>query len=89
MVNKPLIRPYFWGGYVRGGWLTSHDWRERFSLPGKSSCSAGVIDGNLTVCPPGDASWDHQEIVPIFIPKNIWPAISWQPSGSQGGWWAP
>ncbi len=25
MVNKPLIRPYFWGGYVRGGgWLTSH-----------------------------------------------------------------
>ena len=19
MVNKPLIRPYFWGGYVRGG----------------------------------------------------------------------
>ena len=23
MVNKPLIRPYFWGGYVRGGvgWL--------------------------------------------------------------------
>ena len=26
MVNKPLIRPYFWGGYVRGGGrLTSHD----------------------------------------------------------------
>ena len=25
MVNKPLIRPYFWGGYVRGGRLTSHD----------------------------------------------------------------
>ena len=26
MVNKPLIRPYFWGGYVaRGGWLNSHD----------------------------------------------------------------
>ena len=24
MVNKPLIRPYFWGGgYVRG-WLNSH-----------------------------------------------------------------
>ena len=26
MVNKPLIRPYFLGGYVaRGGWLTSHN----------------------------------------------------------------
>ncbi len=26
MVNKPLIRPYFWGGYVRaGGRLTSHN----------------------------------------------------------------
>ena len=30
MVNKPLIRPYLWGGggtwYVRGGgWLTSHE----------------------------------------------------------------
>ena len=26
MVNKPLIRPYFWGGYVSGGgWLTSHN----------------------------------------------------------------
>ena len=24
MVNKPLIRPYFWGGTLRGGWLTSH-----------------------------------------------------------------
>ena len=23
--HKPLIRPYFWGGYVRGGWLTSHN----------------------------------------------------------------
>ena len=30
MVNKPLIRPYFWGGYVRGGRLTSH---ERKGLP--------------------------------------------------------
>ena len=25
MVNKPLIRPYFWGGRVRGGTLGSHD----------------------------------------------------------------
>ncbi len=25
MVNKPLIRPYFWGGTLGGGWLTSHD----------------------------------------------------------------
>ena len=29
MLNKPLIRPYFilisGGGYVRGGWLTSHN----------------------------------------------------------------
>ncbi len=28
MVNKPLIRPYFWGGYVRGGRLTSHELRQ-------------------------------------------------------------
>ena len=33
LVNKPLIRPYFWGGYVRGGRLTSHDWIcDEFSL---------------------------------------------------------
>ena len=25
MVNKPLIRPYFWKGDVGGGRLTSHD----------------------------------------------------------------
>ena len=25
MVNKTLIRPYFWGGYVGGGRLTSHE----------------------------------------------------------------
>ena len=26
MVNKPLIRPYFWGGgTLGGGWLNSHD----------------------------------------------------------------
>ena len=25
MVHKPLLRPYFWGGCVRGGRLTSHD----------------------------------------------------------------
>ena len=24
MVNKPLIRPYFWGG-IGAGWLTSDD----------------------------------------------------------------
>ena len=30
MVNKPLIRPYFWGGYVGGGRLTSHDdWKSK------------------------------------------------------------
>ena len=27
MVNKPLIRPYFWGGTLGGGRLTSHDYR--------------------------------------------------------------
>ena len=25
MVNKPLIRPYFWGGTLGGGTLTSHE----------------------------------------------------------------
>ena len=27
MVNKPFIRPYFWGGgtWPGGGWLTSHN----------------------------------------------------------------
>ena len=29
MVNKPLIRPYFWGGFVGGDRLTSHDSRNR------------------------------------------------------------
>ena len=24
MVNKGLIRPYFWGGTLGGGWLISH-----------------------------------------------------------------
>ena len=45
MVNKPLIRPYFWGGYVRGGGrLTSHEERQANSLhlrgvpPKKLSC---------------------------------------------------
>ena len=38
MVNKPLIRPYFWGGYVRGGTLTSHDLR----LPG-AHCPAKLF----------------------------------------------
>ena len=33
--NQWLISPdhkagYFWGGYVRGGWLTSHDWKYMF-----------------------------------------------------------
>ena len=25
MVNKPLIRPYFWGGTLGGGWLISYE----------------------------------------------------------------
>ena len=34
MVNKPLIRPYFWGrGYVRGGRLTGHDEEHLLSYP--------------------------------------------------------
>lgn len=29
MFNKPVIRPCFGGGYIRGGRLTSHDmWRK-------------------------------------------------------------
>ena len=30
--NQWLIRPYFWGGYLRGGRLTSHDHRNVFPL---------------------------------------------------------
>ena len=26
-LSKALLNPYFWGGYVTGGWLTSHDFR--------------------------------------------------------------
>ena len=33
MVNKPLIRPYFWEGYVGGGRLTTHDVRLREGNP--------------------------------------------------------
>ena len=34
MVNKPFIRPYFWGEYVRGGWLTSHEfYQQKVPLP--------------------------------------------------------
>ena len=34
MVNKPLIRPYFWEGYVGGGGrLTTHDVRLREGNP--------------------------------------------------------
>ena len=41
MVNKGLIRPYFWGGYVRGGWLTSH-----YFFAGKSEITVGwLMDG--------------------------------------------
>ena len=34
MDNKPLIRPYFWVGYFRGGcWLTTHEiWGMKFKL---------------------------------------------------------
>ena len=29
MVDKPLIRPYYWGGTFGGGWLTSHNYETR------------------------------------------------------------
>ena len=32
MVNKPLIRPYFWGDTLGRGWLTSH--KESFQEAG-------------------------------------------------------
>ena len=32
MVNKPLIRPYFWGGTLGRGRLTSHVSRILYSL---------------------------------------------------------
>ena len=50
MVNKDLIRPYFWGGYVRGGWLISHKF-----IPGdihskpcsiNTNCFASLDPGN-------------------------------------------
>ena len=33
MVNKPLIRPYYWGGTFGGVWLTSH----KYELNGRKS----------------------------------------------------
>ena len=37
MVNRPLIRPYLWGGGTLGGRLTSHDFKH--STKPKSDCS--------------------------------------------------
>ena len=34
-LNKALLNPYFWGGYVRGGRLTSHeDSKENYAILG-------------------------------------------------------
>ena len=49
MVNKPLIRPYFWGGYVRGGRLTSHKiswWFQTFCIFTSQNSGKG---SNLTI----------------------------------------
>ena len=47
MVNIPLIRPFSSGGYIRGGWLTSHD---RLDLPPNQDNShkeARVVVSNI------------------------------------------
>ena len=55
MVNKPLIRPYFWGGgTLGGGWLISHDRRGQtsrvavfFSAPLNAECFWSVASEGL------------------------------------------
>ena len=45
MVNMGLIRPYFWGRYVRGGWLVSHNDKYKpwfLSIPNQDAAYAGV-----------------------------------------------
>ena len=49
MVNKPLIRPYFWGGYVRGGWLTSHYKMEVYLEDHPMACKWLIIMVSLVV----------------------------------------
>ena len=45
MVNKPLIRPYFWGGTLGGGWLTSHkEWVECIQPSSSVATTLGQTD---------------------------------------------
>ena len=47
MVNKPLIRPNFWGGYVRGGGLVDYP---SVVFPGKKTVepSHGALKSQWT-----------------------------------------
>ena len=64
MVNKPLIRPYFWGGYVRGGRLTSHDtWR---IIPGLGY----VVNDHGTMVILSPLSWVN--VGPLPNGRTLW-----------------
>ena len=74
MVNKPLLRPYSWGGYVRGGRLTSHKHSNDGFSPNQVIQSDLLIP-ELEVTYPLNGSLNHlkkgtkncqEEVVPMF-----------------------
>ena len=76
MVNKPLISPYFWGGYVArgGGRLTSHknsDWVAQGAGGDAYQVVSGhVFEGGVTIL---QYSWESKGIPPpkaTFTPKK-------------------
>ena len=57
MVNKPLIRPYFLGVTLGGGWLTSPDIRNTLDSAKKNTPAGNIYK---TTTPPNSLQIDGQ-----------------------------
>ena len=92
MVNKPLIRPYFWGGtWPGGGWLTSHE------FPYISVCfEVHVVDLHHTLSVSNAHVLNFAEVVLIHAMREVKKEVvltrdfkpdalvimSWEPKGT-------
>ena len=82
MVNKPLIRPYFWGGSFGGGRLTSHEKFKGRYTPGRLPS----LKRTAKNAPEKWAGWNTFSFPfgarPVFRGCNGWLEPENTPSGS-------
>ena len=82
MVNKTLIRPYFWGGTLGGGRLTSHE------KNGLSDVGGGLVDYRHEFEATGTTEFHQSHLFEYLMnSRTFWQKMIFSNYGHQNLWY--